>query len=113
MFQLLFDCGQLSQCRLGPHPLGGEIFRERNQKPQPILRILQFCMADEPAPIQIRVRQQYPRERFRQPDFEILLYECLENDCRRVGLTSTQVSKPWIARMRVPRTCPSARTPTA
>ena len=99
-FQLLLDCAQLSERRFKLRQISGEIFRDRNQKPQPILHVLQFCMADEPTPIQVRVCQQYPGECFRQPGFEILLSKCLEDNGRRVSFTRTQVSKARVAKTR-------------
>jgi len=59
-FQPLFHGGKLLECGLEIGPPRDDILRDRHQKSEAILRILQLYLADEPVPIQLGVRQHYP-----------------------------------------------------
>ncbi len=58
--QLLFDGRQWLECGLELRPSGGEALSKGDEESQAILDVLEFGLADQPGPNQVRVCEQYP-----------------------------------------------------
>jgi hypothetical protein len=78
-------------------PVGGETLCHGDKEPKPILHVLQFCVANQPGPIQVWVRQQDPRKSLRQPGLEVLSQKCRQDYRSGIGLSGTQVCEAGVA----------------